>query len=202
MVKNCVAIASALSAFSYLCVGCSPAMPIGTHTISQLLVTALVPHCDPQLISVRADVVGIAKAQQAINWFNRDILPDHAFRQVLRSSDSSDRHGVLTYRDAGNSFDITWGELDIPGIDVRDSLAVSTCIYIPAHVEIIDSDFDDRGTEARVLFEKKKRLSRFAQRMRRAGFLRPRNLTKGLEFVADLHRSALGSWTVRSWGVE
>lgn len=180
--------------------GCSSRTPISKGEIAKLLLVNLTSHCDRQTVSIRASRFGTVEAQQAMTWFNKSILENSQFHHEAESSGPAGKRGELSYADGGTILRADWDEFVLPGVDDRDRLSLTACIYVPYRVDLVDSSFD--GDHGRVTFRETLRLSKLGQKMDQTKLFYAdviaASMPQDYQYEAALQKAGGGRWSVSS----
>jgi len=132
-------------------------------------------------------------------WFDKSVLNDPEFYQDNEISDSTGKHGTLSYTDDGQVLRVNWSEFALTNVDTRDRLTLQACIYVPDHITLLDTAFD--GAHGRVKFQETFRLSILGKKMKKAGLFETNidaAMPANYEYLAELQKMASGGWSVRS----
>lgn len=181
--------------------GCVPPRATAKAHISASLEAYTAGHCDLEDVVEHAGLYGTPALVKLRHWLFATLIPGPRTRIIWRKDGAFRSGGKLSYREAGQRFDVWWDDYHPPGIPERNRLVLRACLFAPKKVDLIDEAFDDKKHMVEVRFMPVRTYSWIGRQLRARGLLTGNNAFEpmsGYESTAWLKEASPGVWRVES----
>ena len=155
-------------------------------------------HCSVESLIERVGLYTTPMLDRATNWLDYTLSSD-AVKILWRQSNAVDQKGEFTYIRNGHRFYVWWDNFLSPDAPVRRRLLIRACLFVPQKLEILDTDYEDHGTSARVIYMPDEGYSWIGEQFSRLGILKGNNSfpsMDGMAYVGELTEARNGDWHV------